>query len=99
MSSVIDHFMRADIIVGEYSSALHNSLFAGPSQVISLNWINHVQQAICYSRKQPLTIIMPEDGTAVTAPTVAYEGPVPYRVKLSSLKNAIDDAIRNIIPA
>lgn len=95
----IDHFMRADIIVGEYSSALHNSLFAGPSQVISLNWINHVQQAICYSRKQPLTIIMPEDGTAVTAPTVAYEGPVPYRVKLSSLKNAIDDAIRNIIPA
>lgn len=91
----IDHFARADIIVGEYSSALHNSLFSGPAKVISLNWINHVQQAICYSRRQPLTIIMPEDGTAILAPTNAYSEPVPYRVKLSSLKNALDHAIRN----
>lgn len=95
----IDHFMRADIIVGEYSSALHNSLFSGPAQVISLNWINHVQQAISYSRKQPLTIIMPEDGTVITAPSVSYDRPASYRVKLASLKNALDDAVGNLTSA
>lgn len=91
----IDHFRRSDIILGEYSSALHNSLFAGPAQVISLNWINHVQQAICYSRSQPLTIIMPEDGVAVLAPTTTYGEPVPYRINLSTVKNALDYAISN----
>lgn len=91
----IDHFARADIIVGEYSSALHNSLFSGPAKVISLNWINHVQQAISYSRRQPLTIIMPTDGIAILAPANAYSTPAPYRVKLSSLKNALDHAVRD----
>jgi hypothetical protein len=91
----IDHFRRSDVIFGEYSSALHNSLFAGPAQIISLNWINHVQQAICYSRSQPLTIIMPEAGSAIVAPNVAYGEPVPYRIKLSTVKNALDYVISN----
>jgi hypothetical protein len=42
---------------------------------------------------------MPADGTAVIAFTATYDGPVPVWVKLSSLKNALKDAVRNIAPA
>jgi hypothetical protein len=50
------------LIVGEASSALHNAIFAGEAQVISLGWINHVQTLIAGLRSQVLTYLLPSEG-------------------------------------
>ncbi len=56
-------FSEAQCIAAEYSSALHNSLFASPgTHVIALNRINHYQSMISRLRSQPLAFIPPADG-------------------------------------
>jgi capsular polysaccharide biosynthesis protein len=50
---------KADVVVGEASSALHNTLFAGKADVISLGWVNNVQTMIAGLRSQHLTYLLP----------------------------------------
>jgi hypothetical protein len=56
-------FEHADCIVSEYSSALHNSLFARRKiKVVAFNRINWYQGMITRLRGQRLAYIPPEDG-------------------------------------
>ncbi len=55
-------FSQAKIIVGEYSSALHNAIFAlTGTSVVSVNWINEVQSRIANFSRHELAYILPSD--------------------------------------
>ncbi|MEN3212212.1 glycosyltransferase 61 family protein [Methylorubrum populi] len=61
-------FRSAKLIFGEYGSAMHNALFSRRgTHVVSMNWINTVQQSISASRGHDITFIMPEGGVPVLA--------------------------------
>jgi capsular polysaccharide biosynthesis protein len=56
-------FDGAELVVGEYSSALHNTLFCRPgTRVISLNFYSWYQSAIGRLRQQPHGFVAPDDG-------------------------------------
>ena len=56
-------FSGASIVVGEYTSALHNAVFAPPGcSVISINRVNEVQDAIAAHAGHRLGYVMPSDG-------------------------------------
>jgi Domain of unknown function (DUF4422)/Glycosyltransferase 61/Methyltransferase domain len=56
-------YRRADCLAGQYSSALHNSLFARRGiKVLSLNRINWYQSRIARLRGQRLGFVPPADG-------------------------------------
>jgi capsular polysaccharide biosynthesis protein len=56
-------FSGASIVVGEYTSALHNALFAPPGcSVIAINRVNEVQDAIAAYAGHRLGYVMPSDG-------------------------------------
>jgi O-antigen biosynthesis protein WbqL len=56
-------FYSCDLIAGEYTSALHNSIFARQgTKVISFNFINDVQNLIGLSRQQSIRYLVAEDG-------------------------------------
>jgi hypothetical protein len=56
-------YANADCICSEYSSALHNSMFAKrATKVIGLNRVNWYQSLIGRVMSQPLAIIPPSDG-------------------------------------
>ncbi|MCC5972542.1 MAG: glycosyltransferase family 61 protein [Rubellimicrobium sp.] len=53
----------AQVIAGEFGSAMHNSLFAGPgTTVICLNWINAYQSIIARSLGHRAGYVRPDDG-------------------------------------
>lgn len=51
----------AGVVVGEASSALHNTLFSGSIEVLSLGWINDVQTMIAGLQAQHLTYLLPDN--------------------------------------
>jgi O-antigen biosynthesis protein WbqL len=56
-------FSQAALIVGQYSSALHNALFApAGATVIALNRVNWYQSMIARLRRHRLAFIKPRDG-------------------------------------
>ncbi len=56
-------FAQAEIVAGEYSSALHNTIFSPPgTRVIGLNRINWYQSRIGRLKRQPITYVAPADG-------------------------------------
>jgi hypothetical protein len=56
-------YAGAEVIAGEYSSALHNSIFSpAGTKVISLNRVNWYQSRIGRLRQQPIVYISPADG-------------------------------------
>ena len=56
-------YAQADVIAGEFSSALHNSLFMRPgSGVIAINFFNSYQSAICRVRRQKIAYVPPSGG-------------------------------------
>lgn len=57
-------FDGAEVVAGEYSSALHNTLFSRPgTRVISLDSYSWYQGAIGRLRQQPHGFVAPDDGT------------------------------------
>jgi capsular polysaccharide biosynthesis protein len=81
-------FAQASHVLGEYGSALHNCLFAQRKQsVLSLNWINLIQQAIGLARGQPNMFIFPESGVPILP-----GGPIEARYSISGdlLSEALD---------
>ncbi|MCP5362238.1 MAG: DUF563 domain-containing protein [Hyphomicrobiales bacterium] len=58
----ISLFYQAEIIVGEYGSAMHNTIFSRPgTKVITINWMNALQSAIAHSCGHKLGYILPDD--------------------------------------
>lgn len=57
-------FSGCNLIVGEYSSAMHNSIFSPcGARVVCLNWINWYQSRICALLEQPVGYIPQMSGT------------------------------------
>jgi Glycosyltransferase 61 len=62
----IDVFARAELIVGEFGSAMHNSIFSPPgTTVFCLNWINGLQSRIAELKQQRVAYLLPSDGVPV----------------------------------
>jgi capsular polysaccharide biosynthesis protein len=86
-------FSNASSLVGEYGSALHNSVFSSRRPfVISLNWVNLVQQAIGLARGQRNIFILGDGGQPVLAPSPATTHTVEphhFRVDTELFKNVL----------
>jgi capsular polysaccharide biosynthesis protein len=62
----IGAFANADIVVGEYGSALHNAIFSkAGTKVFALNWINDVQSRIGQERRHRVGYLLPTTGVPV----------------------------------
>lgn len=63
----IAQFSQAELIVGEFGSAMHNTLF-GPAgaRVFCLNWINPLQSYIGRLKRQHVGYLLPSSGVPVT---------------------------------
>jgi capsular polysaccharide biosynthesis protein len=59
-------FARADLIVGEFGSAMHNALFSPPgATVFCLNWINGLQSRIAQLKQHRVGYLLPSNGVPV----------------------------------
>lgn len=59
----ISVFSSAKSVIGEFGSAMHNSLFcAKETKIVCLNWIDDIQSRIAALREQPIGYILPDDG-------------------------------------
>jgi capsular polysaccharide biosynthesis protein len=66
MAEQIALFARADLIVGEFGSAMHNALFSPPGTVVfCLNWINGLQSRIAQLKQQRVGYLLPSNGVPV----------------------------------
>lgn len=60
-------FARAELVVGEFGSAMHNALFSPPgTSLLCLNWINGLQSRIAELKRQRVGYLLPSSGTPVT---------------------------------
>ncbi len=85
-------FAGAEVIVGEFSSALHNTIFSPPgSIVIGLNYINEVQDCIASYAGHKVGYVLPEDGR----PRIHDSSNVPpgYRIRVADLERLLESAI------
>jgi hypothetical protein len=56
-------YASADVIAGEFSSALHNAMFMAPGTgVIAINFFNAYQSGIARVRRQHIAFVPPDDG-------------------------------------
>lgn len=55
-------FNNADYIIGEFNSSLHGAIFNRNSAVVSLNYINNLQNEIAIASKQSIGYIIPVEG-------------------------------------
>lgn len=89
-------FAGARCIVGEFGSALHNSIFARPgTPVLALNWVNEVQSRIARLKGLPTGYLLPEHGLPVLydrQETAARR----YRISESAFARRLDDIERLI---
>lgn len=83
----IAQFGAADLIVGEFGSAMHNTLFSpSGSRVFCLNWINVLQSFIGQLKRQHVGYLLPASG------------PVTYRAGMPRVEYRIDpDVFRNYL--
>ena len=57
-------FDGAEVVAGEYSSALHNTMFCRPgTRVISIDYYSGYQSALGRLRQQPHGFVAPDDGS------------------------------------
>lgn len=67
-------FASAEHVIGEYSSALHNSLFSPAGcRVMALNYITECQSRIGNFRRQRVGYILPHEGPIRFDPTIREE--------------------------
>lgn len=84
-------FARADLIVGEFGSAMHNALFSPPdATVFCLNWINGLQSRIAQLKQQRVGYLLPSNGVPMRyvegAPLQSYHiDPQRFRMCLRVL--------------
>jgi O-antigen biosynthesis protein WbqL len=66
ISEQIALFASADLLVGEFGSAMHNALFSRRgTRVFCLNWINGLQSRIAQLKQQRVGYLLPSDGVPV----------------------------------
>jgi O-antigen biosynthesis protein WbqL len=59
----INLFASANVVISEYGSMAHNSIFCQPNTpVFCLNWVNAVQSRIGQLRQQPMAYQLPTSG-------------------------------------
>jgi capsular polysaccharide biosynthesis protein len=59
-------FSTAEIVVGEFTSALHNTVFSPPgTAVLCLFWLGHLQEDLCASFGQPIGYVLSRDKRAM----------------------------------
>lgn len=91
VSEQIDLFSHAEIVVGEFGSAMHNTLFSPPgTKVLCLNWINGLQSRIAQLKRHRVAYLLPSEGTPVKyvegAPLKTYHiDPQRFRTLLHKL--------------
>jgi O-antigen biosynthesis protein WbqL len=82
-------FDGAEVVAGEYSSALHNTLFCRPgTRVISLDFYSWYQSAIGRLRQQPHGFVAPDDGKFRHWRSVAEPQRI-YRIDVNALQAMI----------
>jgi capsular polysaccharide biosynthesis protein len=80
-------FNKAKVIVGEFSSSLHNAIFSRKgSQIIALNFVNDVQNQIAVMRGHKIGYIVPTRGP------VHWADKEPYQLEMSDVRNAVEIA-------
>jgi capsular polysaccharide biosynthesis protein len=85
----IDLFANCSIVVGEYSSALHNAIFSNEELIVlSINRINWYQSSISRLRGQRLGFVLPDDGVARD-----YRNFSAFRVNCGDLKSIVGDVM------
>jgi O-antigen biosynthesis protein WbqL len=66
ISEQIKLFSECVFVVGEFGSALHNTLFSPLGiRVLALNWVNGLQSKISQLRKQSVGYLLPSSGLPV----------------------------------
>ncbi len=86
-------YSRADVIAGQYSSALHNAMFAPiGATVISLNCINWYQSVIGRLRRHRMVFITPADGIFRTWRTRG-SGDSSFRIDTTVLRETVVSVI------
>jgi capsular polysaccharide biosynthesis protein len=84
-------FRSAQLIVGEFGSAMHNALFSAPgTRVVCLNWINALQSRIAQLKRQEVGYLLPAEGAPIKyvrgASAVSYHiDPDQFRTCLRAL--------------
>jgi capsular polysaccharide biosynthesis protein len=87
----INLFASAELIVGEFGSAMHNALFSPPgTTVLCLNWINGLQSRIAQLKRQRVGYLLPSNSAPVQyvegAPAQTYHiNPQRFRDCLKAL--------------
>lgn len=84
-------FASAELVVGEFGSAMHNAIFSRQqTKILCLNWINCVQSRIAQLRRHEVGYLLPSDGAAVkyvegAASATYHIDPTSFRTCLSAL--------------
>ncbi len=56
-------FSQAELVVGEFGSGMHNTMFSPAGcKVLCLNWISEVQSRIANLRRHEIGYVLPDDG-------------------------------------
>jgi O-antigen biosynthesis protein WbqL len=88
LSTQIALFRNAELVAGEFGSALHNALFSPrDTLVIALNWVNACQSRIARFRRHRIGYVLPASGSEVVfAPDAGVQkyaiDPDEFRAKL-----------------
>lgn len=94
LAEQIRMFASANLIVGEFGSAMHNALFSPRgATVLCLNWINALQSRIAQLKEQRIGYLLPAHGAPVThlpgAGKASYQiDPNVFRRCLSQLESS-----------
>ena len=89
ISKQIELFSECAFVVGEFGSALHNTLFSPTDiPVLALNWVNGLQSKISQLKKQSVGYLLPSSGLPVkmewgAAPQTYHIDPRRFRDILS----------------
>lgn len=87
----VRYFSNAKVVVGEYGSALHNSMFSDiGTKVVSINWINEVQQSLGINFGHENIVITPQEGH-IKAPSASTQEVVKFTVDLDVLLCVLED--------
>lgn len=84
-------FAGAGIVIGEFGSAMHNTVFSpAGTRVLCLNWINELQSRIARLKRQSVGYLLPSNGKAVRfipfAPQATYHiDPQTFRSRVRAL--------------
>jgi capsular polysaccharide biosynthesis protein len=89
-------FRGADVIVGEYGSALHGLMFARSDlRIVSINCMNPLQSRIARLRRQRIAYVRPEGGWRNEELRRGSETPLArnFSVDAAALKRTVQDVL------